>query len=351
MDAFFAAVEERDHRWLKGKPIVVGADPMEGRGRGVVSTANYPARAYGITSAMPISHAWRANEIARMQGKPLAVFVGVDSARYHNASERIITRIRNYVPLIEQASIDEAYLDLTFAKNYKTAATIARRIKKDIVTTQRLTCSIGIGPNKLIAKIASDFQKPDGLTVVKVRDAAGFLEPLPIRILPGIGPKTEILFRQRGIATIHDLKKFTKGQLRERIGNWAGELYEKARGRDDRPVTEEHHTKSVGGEETFLTDVATENPNSILKKLEMLCGAVSQRMHDSGFHAFRTIIVTVRLANFETLSRSRTITKPETSKNALLFEAMRLLMPFLDRRENPSKKRIRLIGVRIEKLS
>src|SRR3989338_962353 len=188
MDAFFAAVEERDHKWLKGKPIVVGADPKEGRGRGVVSTANYKAREYGIRSALPISKAWQFSELAKKRGMPPAEFLQPNFDRYEETSGRIISLIRANKRIVEEASIDEAYFDLSELGSYENAAEFCKKLKKEIFEKEKLTCSVGIGSNKLIAKIASDMQKPDGLTVVGADDektclelVERFLEPLPIR--------------------------------------------------------------------------------------------------------------------------------------------------------------------------
>jgi len=348
LDAFFASVEERDHEWLRGKPIVVGADPLDGNGRGVVSTANYAARAYGIHSAMPISTAWQFAEAARTQGKPAVEFVGTDHNRYAEVSEAVMSILRDHVPLIEQASIDEAYFDASFTGAMRTAAAIVQRIKDEISARERLSCSVGIGPNKLIAKIASDIKKPDGLTIVPLRRVREFLDPLPIRILPGVGPKTEVLFLQRGIATVADLQKFSRAELTERMGKWGADLYDKARGIDPNPVSDEYDIKSVGEQQTFPVD--SKDPNFIMERLEAMCENIIQRLSHHEFSGFRTVAVTIRFANFETASRSRTFATPASSKNILLFEAMRLLMPFFDKRENPHERPIRLIGVRVEKL-
>ncbi len=177
MDAFFAAIEERDHPELKGRPVVVGADPAGGQGRGVVSTANYPARVYGIHSAMPISTAWKLAEAARRRGRPATVFVRGSHRKYGEVSARIMAILHHYAPVVEEASIDEAYFDLSFTGSFEAAAALARQIKAAILGQERLTGSIGIGPNKMVAKIASDFQKPDGLTLVTAEEAEAFLAP------------------------------------------------------------------------------------------------------------------------------------------------------------------------------
>lgn len=348
MDAFFAAVEERDHPELKGRPIVVGADPARGKGRGVVSTANYPARQYGIHSALPISTAWRLAEKARDRGQPETVFLGVNYRRYREISGRIMALVRRYAPLVEEAGIDEVFFDLSFTGSFDRAGEICRRLKKEIQEQERLTASVGLGPNKLVAKIASDFQKPDGLTIVTPEEAESFLEPLPVRKIPGIGPKTEKRLAREGIRLVRDLKKFSPEELQNRFGKWGPELYDRVRGRHEAPLREEYEPKSVGEQETFGED--TRDLNLIFDRLLGMCGSVWKRMLAEGFRTFRTVVVTIRFADFDTHSRSQTLTAATGSPARLRFLAMKLLMPFLDRRENPRRKLLRLIGVRLEKL-
>jgi DNA polymerase IV (DinB-like DNA polymerase) len=348
MDAFFAAIEERDHPEFQGLPIVVGADPAQGQGRGVVSTANYAARKYGIHSALPISTAWRLSERAKAQGKPGAVFLGVNHRRYREVSARIMTLVRRHSPLVEEASIDEAYFDLSDAGSFDRAAAICRQIKKEIQDQERLTASIGLGPNKLVAKIASDFQKPDGLTVVTPEEAEGFLAPLPVRQIPGIGPKAEQRLARQGLRIVRDLKKFSPGELQGWFGKWGPELYERIRGRHEAPLREEYEPKSVGEQETFGVD--TRDLQFLFDRLLHMCRHVRQRLLAEGFKTCRTVVVTVRFADFATHSRSQTLAAATPSLERLQFTAMKLFMPFLDRRENPRRQLIRLLGVRLEKL-
>ena len=348
MDAFFAAIEERDHPDLKGRPVVVGADPAGGQGRGVVSTANYPARTYGIHSAMPISQAWKLAEAARRRGRPATVFVRGSHRRYGEVSGRIMAIVHHFAPVVEEASIDEAYFDLSFTGSYDRAADLARQIKAMILAQERLTASIGIGPNKMVAKIASDFHKPDGLTVVSAAEAEDFLAPMAVRKIPGIGPKTEQSLARQGIKTVQDLKRFTPEELQEKFGKWGPSLYERIRGRHDSPLVTSWEPKSVGEQETFLQD--TRNLEIIFSRLWKLCREVHRRFAAGGFTTFRTVVVTVRFADFDTSTRSHTRSQPAATLRTLTFEAMKLLMPFLDRRENPKHKLIRLIGVRVEKL-
>lgn len=348
MDAFFAAVEERDTPRFRGLPIAVGADPEGGRGRGVVSTANYKARAYGIHSALPISTAWRLSEAARRTGQPPVVFLSVDMKKYAAVSERVMAIIRSHAPVVEEAGIDEAYADLSAAGSYEKAEAVCRAVKKDILAKERLTASVGLGPNKLIAKIASGENKPDGLTVVREEDAAAFLEPMPVRKMPGIGPKTEAALAAQGITLVRDLKGFSRDDLQERFGKRGLDFYDEVRGQDDAPLREHYEPKSIGEEETFDRD--TRDAMLIGERLKALCREVMRRFARDGFETFRTVVVKVRFADFETHTRAHTLHNAAGSAAVLEREAWKLLLPFLDSRENPRRQAIRLVGVRVEKL-
>jgi DNA polymerase IV (DinB-like DNA polymerase) len=357
MDAFFASVEERDNPRLAGRPLVIGSDPEEGRGRGVVSTANYKAREYGIRSALPISTAWRLSEAARAKGLPPATFLEVDMQRYGEVSRKIMAIVRGHAEHVEEASVDEAYFDLSFATEktadeseaYKKAAEIAHAIKDAIRTREHLTASVGIGPNKLIAKIASDKNKPDGFLVVREEDAESFIAPMAIRKIPGVGPKTEEELRKLGVRTVADAKKFSEAELYIMFGKWGNELYEKLRGRSNEAIIEEWEAKSIGEQETFAHD--TRDANIVQERLIALATGVYGHFLKSGFSSFRSVTITVRFADFTTKTRSATLAAPARDAATLQFEAMRLFAPFFDKRENPAQKDIRLIGVRVEKLS
>ena len=348
MDAFYAAVEERYNPDLRGKPVVIGADPKGGQGRGVVTTANYAARKYGIRSALPISRAWRLAEAARRRGEPDTVFVRDNRKLYVAVSERVMALLAVHGDAFEEASIDEAYLDLSSLPSFDAAAERARSLKLELVDREGLTCSVGLGPNKLIAKIASDFKKPDGLTVVEPGAVEAFLDPLPIRRIPGIGPKTEALLHERGIRTIRDLRGVERPVLVEWFGRGGDDLFAKARGVSDSPVSNEWEAKSIGEQETFERDTLDEA--FILERARGLAREVFERVGRQGFHAFRTVTLTVRFTNFVTLTRSHTVREPLVSEAALWESALALLRPFLDARENPKQRKLRLIGVRVEKL-
>jgi nucleotidyltransferase/DNA polymerase involved in DNA repair len=356
MDAFFAAVEERENPRLKGRAIVVGADPQGGKGRGVVATANYKARKYGIHSAMPISKAWRLAEEGRQKEDMPVVFMQGGFSKYSEVSGKIMAIIRRHTEHVEEASIDEAYFDLSNARSYAEAARLARKIKINIRNKERLTASIGIGPNKMIAKIASDMEKPDGFTVIGTdepeacsRIVQEFLAPLAIRKIPGIGPKTELALQKQGIATIAHLQALSKAGLKKQFGKWGEDLYQKARGLASAEIIEAWTVKSIGEQVTFETD--TLDARAIARCLEELAADITARFKRSRFTSFRTIVLTVRFEDFTTKTRSYTLERSCGDPSILAIEGLRLVMPFLDSRENLHRQKLRLLGLRMEKLS
>src|SRR5262245_33522058 len=349
MDAFYAAVEEQRDPSLRGRPVVIGADPKDGKGRGVVATCSYAARKYGIRSAMPISRAWRLAEAAKRRGEPVTLFLRGDHALYRQVSARIMALVAEQADAFEEASIDEAYLDLSSLPDFEAAEARIRAMKALIREREGLTCSAGIGPNKLIAKIASDFRKPDGLTVVAHDQVQAFLDPLSIRVIPGIGPKTGAFLRERGIATVADLRLVEATQLVEWLGKWGHDLHARARGISESPVSNEWERKSVGEQETFERD--TLDQPHVLERVDALAGSVFERLRAAGFQGFRTVTITVRFENFVTLNRSLTAAAVVRTREALIEAARWLIAPFFDERENPRRRRIRLIGVRVEKLA
>src|SRR5215510_4312935 len=246
MDAFYAAVEAQRNPSLRDRPLVVGADPKDGHGRGVVTAASYTARRYGIRSALPISRAWRLAEAARRRGEPETIFVRDDHELYREVSARIMAILAAAGDAFQKTSVDEAYLELSSLGSFEAAVERARWLKAEIVKQEGLSASVGIGPNKLIAKIASDFQKPDGLTVVRPDEVQRLLDPLRIRVIPGIGPKTERLLQERRIRTIADLRALERAQLAEWLGRWGEDLFAKARGLSESAVSNDRVRKSVG---------------------------------------------------------------------------------------------------------
>ena len=353
MDAFYAAVEERLDPALRDVPVAVGADPKEGKGRGVVTTANYKARKFGIRSALPISQAWRFAEAARKRGEPATIFIQPNMALYREVSSRIMQILEGYADTFEEASIDEAYLDVSSRENFAAATEQMIRLKAEIREREGLGCSIGIGPNKLIAKIASGHQKPDGLTIIPLENVTSFLDPLPIRVIPGIGPKSEHFLHERKLRTVADLRQVPEENLTEWFGKWGQRLFEKASGIDDSPVSNEWTRKSLGEQETFDED--TRSRPIVMERLDLMAERIITKLRGKDFKSFRTVTVTVRFADFQTSNRSRTIKDSiriddDDALRRLKEESLSLIVPFFDARENPRGKAFRLIGLRVEKL-
>jgi len=332
MDYFFAQVEERENPRFKGKPVIVGADPKGGKGRGVVSTANYEARKYGIHSALPISKAY---ELC-----PTAIFLPVNMELYQKVSEKIMEIIKKYSKIWEIVSLDEAYLDISFLKSYQKAENLAKKLKKEIYEKEKLISTIGIGPNKLIAKMAAEKAKPNGLLMIKLNQVKSFLEPLDIEELPGIGPKTAEVLRNLKINKIKELKKISKAKLKEMFGIVGETIYERARGIDEEQVSPEEIIKSIGQEHTFEKD--TRDPEIIFATFEKIIKNVYQELIENKF-SFKTLTVICRFRGFETHTKSKTLREPTQNLKILKKEAKKLLLKFLI--ESP--KLIRLIGLRI----
>ncbi|MCX6767863.1 MAG: DNA polymerase IV [Candidatus Micrarchaeota archaeon] len=333
LDAFFAAVEERRRPELRGKPVVVGADPKAGRGRGVVSTSNYEARKYGIRSGMPIVRAYRLC--------PNAVFLPVDFAEYVRASEKIMEILEKYADAFEQVSIDEAFLDVTArAKDFSGARRLAEEIQRETIAKEGLSCSIGIGPNKLVAKVASGRKKPTGLTVVEPGEARRFLSAMKPGELWGIGPKTEAALAELGITTVEQLAEADPQALLEAFGVLGPQFRFMARGIDENPVGGEWEAKSVGREHTFEEDVG--DAETVAKALAELASDVCRELVETGFW-YRTITLKIRFADFETHTHSKSLPRSTGECRFLLETGTELLRPFLS---GPGGKKIRLIGLR-----
>jgi DNA polymerase IV (archaeal DinB-like DNA polymerase) len=335
LDAFFPSVEVRERPEFNGKPVVVGADPKEGRGRGVVSSASYEARKFGIKSAMPISRAWKLC--------PNCVYLRPHFDLYIPASNSIIKILRSHADKFEQGGIDEAYLDISSqVKDFEEAREFAKQLMEEVLEKERLTCSVGVAPNKLVAKIASDFKKPFGLTVVKEEDVKEFLFLLDVRKIPGVGPKTERILKEANIETISDLASANPEMLTRFFGVWGVRLHEFANGIDSSEVVEEYETKSIGRDTTFEKDADDEA--RILQVLDELAEEVHEDVIANGFK-FKTITVRVRYQHFDTHTRSKSLLFPTNDLNILRNNAKRLIAPFLR-----GNKKIRLIGVRVSNL-
>jgi DNA polymerase-4 len=332
MDAFFAAVELQRHPDYAGKPLVVGGrgNPQE---RGVVSTASYEARKYGIHSAMPLREAYRRC--------PQANFLPVDYQAYAEASEKVMAILREVSPVIEIIGIDEAFLDMTdtaLGEPVEMARHIKARIKKEL----DLTASIGIAPNKLLAKIASDMQKPDGLTIINQEDISKVLENMPASRLWGIGPKTEARLKQLGIHTIGQLARTPVEQLIEVFGGAFGRaMKEHAEGIDHSPVEPHYEPKSFSREVTFQRD--TRNLPFLRQVLYRLTKNIWQRLEEGGYQG-KTVTVKIRYEDFLTITHAHTLPAYTDSFDEIWATARSLLGGF------EWKKRVRLIGVRISSL-
>ncbi|MFQ5994754.1 MAG: DNA polymerase IV [Acidiferrobacterales bacterium] len=312
MDAFYTSIEERDCPRLRGQPLVVGGNP---EGRGVVAAANYEARKYGIHSAMPAATARR---LCRH-----ALFLSPRHPYYAQVSRQIREIFYRYTPLVEPLSLDEAFLDVTESERlFGSSATIARQIKLDIAGELQLVASVGVAPNKFLAKIASDLQKPDGFVVVARDGVCEFLDPLPIARLWGVGRVSAAVLQRIGVRTIADLRGQSRQRLRELFGKNGEHLWRLARGIDHRPVTPDHEAKSISHETTFeddLTDVAV-----LRAWLLQLTEQVGLRLRRHHLQA-RTINVKIRFADFKTITRAHTVPEPTDTSQKLWQVATNLL--------------------------
>lgn len=336
MDAFFASIEERDHPELKGKPIVVGADPKGGKGRGVVAACSYAARKYGIHSAMPISIAYKIC--------PGCVFLPVNFEKYNSVSSKIIEILGSFSPELEQVSVDEAFLDITgtyklFGAPHETCLKIKERIKKET----GLTASIGLAPNKMAAKIASGLKKPDGLVEVEKEDLIAFLGPLDVGLIWGVGSKTKEELSRLGINTIGDLAKRSEDELISLFGKNGGWFWEVSHGIDESEVVTDRETKSISNESTFAEDTADQR--LIEKELASLSELVADRLREGKIKA-RTITLKIRLEGFRTYTRSTTLQGPTNFTEDMISAVRKLYEDF-----EMKKIKTRLVGVRASNLS
>jgi DNA polymerase-4 len=335
MDAFFAAIEQRDNPSLAGKPVIVGADPRGGKGRGVVSTCSYEARVYGVRSAMPISFAYRKC--------PHAVFLPVNMDAYSAVSDRIYDIFYDFTPEIEPVSIDEAFLDISgtchlFGTPEKTCELLKSRIR----TETNLSASIGLAPTKMAAKIASDLKKPDGFVVVTQEGLLEFLRPLDVSRLWGLGKKTEAVLRGMGVQTIGDLAGADAGELRGLFGKNGAHFWSLARGIDERSVETVSEAKSISNEITFERDTGARE--TIEGALMRLSEKVSDRLRRNALKG-RTVTLKIRLEGFKTYTRGSTLAYA-TNFTDVLYKETRDLYNAFDRKG----KRVRLVGVKVSNL-
>lgn len=335
MDCFYAAVEEREDPSLKGKPVIVGSDPRGGIGRGIVATCNYAARKYGVRSALPISLAF--------QRCPKGVYLRPRFPLYSAASKKVMQRFRFAADVLEPAGIDEAYLDVSSCKTFEAALEKARALQAEIEREEGLSCSIGVGPNKLIAKIASDHRKPHGITVVIDKRVQEFLDPKSAGALRGVGPKTRERLGQLGVETVAQARGLSRELLAREFGRFGETLWREARGLDDRPVDPSRETKSIGREQTFDND--TDDVDAVRATLRECVRDVREDMLRSEFWA-RTLTVKVRFEGYETHSRQTTLRLATGSRAVLESAALSLAEPFLE-----AGRKFRLIGFTCSKLA
>lgn len=332
MDAFYAAVEIRDNPALRGKPVVVGGN----RARGVVSSASYAAREYGVHSAQPIATAMRLC--------PPGIFLPVRMARYKEVSGMIFHIFRLFTPLVEPLSIDEAFLDVTGTQRlFGSGLEIAGRIKQVVREKTGLTVSAGVAPSKFVAKIASDFQKPDGLTLVEPEEVTGFLDPLPISCMWGVGEVTRKALGRLGVRTFKDLRMLPLSLLERRFGRHGRDMHNLAKGIDQRAVVPLRQAKSVGHERTFSEDIA--NRESAQRELLALAGKVARRLRRHGVTG-RTVTLKVKYGDFKQITRSYTLPVPTDDAGRIFKCICRQL-----EKTAVGNKPVRLLGVAISQLS
>jgi DNA polymerase-4 len=326
LDAFFAAVEQRDHPELRGRPVIVGGRAGD---RGVVSAASYEARRFGVRSAMPLRTAAALC--------PAGVFLPVDGRRYHAVSREFMALLRRWSPLVEQVSVDEAFLDVRGTEALLgSPEAVAHAIKAAIVTELGLTASVGVATTRLVAKIASDLRKPDGLVLVPPGEEAAFLAPLPIERLWGVGERTRAVLRDHGVTTIGDLAALSGDVLRRRFGTLGMQLSARARGIDPAAVGSGEPAKSVSHEHTFERD--TNDPEVLERALLALAEGVGRRLR-RGSVKTTTITVKVRDATFTTHTHQRTLDEPTDSTDEIWRTALELARPAL------RGIRVRLLGI------
>ncbi|MHB1908192.1 MAG: DNA polymerase IV [Nitrososphaerales archaeon] len=343
MDSFYASCELAKNPSLKNDPFVVGADPRNGQGRGVVLSCNYPARKFGVRSGMPISRAWKLC--------PKAKYVFPDFALYQEVSQRVMEILHKFTEKTEQVSIDEAYLDFTDnplsalkgKQRSDAISLIAAEIKKQIKEKEKITCSIGVSNSKLVSKIASDINKPDGLTVVETSQVKDFLAPLEVGRIPGIGKVTQkILSDSFGIKTIADLANTPLEKLEEKFGRSALWFHRVALGEDESEVVTGYEPVSQSGETTFQEDLA--DYKEISRAMIDVAKDVHKRVIDDGY-TFKNVGIKIRFSEFETHTRSKMLNLPSESLETVLSTSEKLLSEF-----SSSNRKVRLIGVRLSNL-
>jgi len=331
MDAFYASVEQRDEPALRGRPVAVGGDP---KGRGVVAAASYEARTYGVRSAMPMARAVRLC--------PGLAIVRPDFRRYSAVSKQIFDLYRAVTPLVEPLSLDEAYLDVTEnAWNEPLGVNVARRLKEEVRAATSLTVSAGVAPNKFLAKIASGWKKPDGLTVIAPERVERFLEKLPVEALWGVGPKTADKLLSLGCARLVDVRHVPLDALRRAVGSWADSLVRLAHGEDDRRVVPDQRAKSCSTEDTYPEDLS--DVEAMRTEVEAMARHDAAWLVKRDLYA-RTVVLKVRYGDFTTVTRSET-RRPTRDGDELAERAAALLG-----KTEAATRPVRLLGVGVHGL-
>jgi DNA polymerase IV (DinB-like DNA polymerase) len=332
LDAFYVSSETRERPELRGQPVVVGADPEGGKGRGVVVACSYEARKFGLRSGMPISQAYRLCP----QGK----YIPPDWGLYERVSEEVMGTLRGFADRFEQGSIDEAYLDVTGrGADEQSATRLAREVKKAVKDKHSLTCSIGVGPNKSSAKIASDRNKPDGLTVVPFGDVSGFLAPLPVGVVPGIGKKTQEFLSEKGVSTISQLQELDGKQLLSWFGKNGVWLWGVIHGEENVEVRQQETPKSLSVERTFGDDI--EDFRRVRREAADGVSELMRRVKSAGY-SYRVAGIKIRFRGFETHTREKTLVS-HTDDEGPLADAVERLLDEFETKGRP----IRLIGIRV----
>jgi len=333
LDAFYASVEQIRDPSLAGKPVIVGGDP---RKRGVVAAASYEARKFGVHSAMPLAAAVRLC--------PEGVYIQPHFDVYRDYSQQVFDIYHAYTPLVEPLSLDEAFLDLSGTERaLGLPRELALRIRDEVKSATELDLSIGMGTSKVVAKIASDLQKPRGFVEVPPGQEASFLAPLPLRRLPGLGPSTEERLKPLGVQTIGDLAALPMQELLRRLGKLGFQLWEFAHGIDRRPVVAPGEPKSISRETTFDRDV--DDPGELETMLRQLAQHAAKNMRDNSLHC-RTVNLKLRYANFETITRSHTLPRPTDVEADIVQESLELFRSAWDR-----SRKIRLLGAGVSNFS
>jgi len=335
MDAFYSSVEQRENPDLRGKPIIVGADPKGGKARGVVAGCSYEARKFGVHSAQPISIAYRLC--------PNGVYLRPNFPLYEQVSEQVMGLLKQFTEKLEPMSIDEAFMDVSDkVTSFEEAAGLAAKIKQQVKEKAQLTCSVGVAPNKSIAKIASDFKKPDGLTIVPPEKVQEFLAPLPVGKISGIGKKSSEVLGALGIKTIGVLAATHPSKLTETFGKYGTRLWQVANGIDDEEVITSYSIKSISSETTFEEDVA--DRLKVMEAFASLIEDVHARVQSQQV-LFRTVGIKVRLEDFTTFTRAKTHTR-YTNEKTIMEEYVKKLFGEFEK----SRDKIRLVGVRVANL-